>query len=136
MKFAKTDSKNEKNVFKNKTLFLAALIASIFQIIWLTLEMFGYQPVLFEMTMVYLLILATYAIHNRVLKWRDGRYKIRKGELFVYFFWAYTFFTYTLYILDFVPKIPDQLSVTFSGITVIFFGSEIIKLIGKLTQKK
>jgi len=37
---------------KNKSLFLAAFIATLFQIGWLTLEAFGFQPVLFEMTTV------------------------------------------------------------------------------------
>jgi hypothetical protein len=98
--------------------------------------MFGYQAVLFEMTAIYLLILITYAIHNRLIKWRNGAYKLRKGEFFVYFFWAYTFFIYTLYIFGLPIKIPDQLSMTFSGVTVVFFGSEIIKLVGKLLQEK
>lgn len=121
---------------KNRMLFLASVIATIFQIGWLLLEMLGYQPVLFEMTAVYLLILVTYAIHNRLIKWKNGAYKVRKGELFVYFFWVFTFAIYTLYIFDLVVKIPDQLSMTFSGVTVIFFGSEIIKLVGKLLQEK
>jgi len=117
-------------------LFLAAVIATIFQVGWLTLEMFGHQPVLFEMTCVYLLILVTYAIHNRLIKWKDGTYKIRKGEFFVYFFWVFTFVIYTLYIFDLIAKIPDQLGITFSGVTVIFFGSEIIKIVGRLLQEK
>lgn len=121
---------------KNKVLFLASVVATVFQVGWLILEMFGYQPVLFEMTTIYLLILVTYAIHNRLIKWKDGAYKMRKGEFFVYFFWAFTFFIYTLYIFNLVAKIPDQLSMTFSGVTVIFFGSEIIKLVGKLLQEK
>jgi len=121
---------------KNKNLFLAAIIATVFQVAWLTLEMFGFQPVLFEMTTVYLLILLTYAIHNRILKWRNGTYEIRKGEFFVYFFWVYTFIVYTFYTFDIITKIPDQLSITFSGITVIFFGTEIVKLVGRLLQKK
>lgn len=126
----------KRQVSKNKTLFLATVIATIFQVGWLILEMFGYQPVLFEMTAVYLLILITYAIHNRILKWRDSAYRVRKGEFFVYFFWAFTFFIYTLYIFDLIAKIPDQLSMTFSGVTVIFFGSEIIKLVGRLLKEK
>ena len=121
---------------KNRVLFLSAVIATIFQVGWLILEMFGYHPVLFEMTAVYLLILITYAIHNRLIKWKNGAYKLRKGEFFVYFFWLFTFTIYTLYIFDLVVKIPDQLSMTFSGVTVIFFGSEIIKLVGKLLQEK
>ncbi len=121
---------------KNKILFLATVITTIFQVGWLSLEMFGYQPVLFEMTAVYLLILVTYAIQNRVFKWRGGVYKTRKGEFFVYFFWILTFFIYTLYSFDLIKKIPDQLSVTFSGVTVIFFGTEIIKLVGKILQEK
>jgi hypothetical protein len=112
------------------------MIATVFQVGWLTLEMSGFQAVLFEMTAIYLLILVTYAIHNRLIKWRNGAYRVRKGEFFVYFFWAFTFFIYTLYIFDLIIKIPDQLSVTFSGVTVIFFGSEIIKLVGKLLQEK
>lgn len=121
---------------KNRMLFWATVIATIFQIGWLILEMLGYQPVLFEMTAVYLLILLTYAIHNRLIKWWDSAYKVRKGEFFVYFFWVFTFVIYTLYIFDLVTKVPDQLSMTFSGVTVIFFGSEIIKLVGKLLQEK
>ncbi len=121
---------------KNKILFLATVITTIFQVGWLSLEMFGYQPVLFEMTAVYLLILVTYAIQNRVFKWRGDVYKTRKGEFFVYFFWILTFFIYTLYSFDLIKKIPDQLSVTFSGVTVIFFGTEIIKLVGKILQEK
>lgn len=120
----------------NRILFWAAVIATVFQVGWLTLEMLDYQPVLFEMTAVYLLILITYAIQNRVLKWRDGAYKTRRGELFVYFFWIYTFVVYTLYIVDIIVKIPQQLSATFSGVTVIFFGSEVIKLVGRMLQKK
>lgn len=127
---------DERYAAKNKTLFWASVVATIFQVGWLTLEMFGYQSVLFEMTAIYLLILVTYAIHNRLIKWRNGAYKLRKGEFFVYFFWAYTFFIYTLYIFDLIVKIPDQLSITFSGVTVIFFGSEITKLVGKLLQEK
>jgi len=133
------DNKNlmkQKFYSGNKNLFLAAIIATIFQVTWLTLEIFGYHPVLFEMTTVYLLILLTYAIHNRVLKWRNGTYKIRKGEFFVYFFWIYTFAVYTLYIFNIIVKIPEQLGITFSGITVIFFGTEIVKLISKLLQKR
>jgi len=61
---------------------------------------------------------------------------IRKGEFFVYFFWAYTFSIYTFYIFDLIIKIPDQLSITFSGVTAIFFGSEVIKLVGRLLQEK
>lgn len=121
---------------KNRALFWATVIATIFQIGWLILEILGYQPVLFEMTAVYLLILLTYAIHNRLIKWWDSVYKVRKGEFFVYFFWAFTFIIYTLYIFNLVIKIPDQLGMTFSGVTVIFFGSEIIKLVGKLLQEK
>lgn len=121
---------------KNRALFGATVIATVFQVGWLILEMLGYQPVLFEMTAVYLLILVTYAIHNRLVKWKDGVYKIRKGEFFVYFFWVFTFAIYTLYIFDLIAKIPDQLSMTFSGVTVIFFGSEIIKLVGRLLQEK
>lgn len=128
--------KKETQARKNNTLFLAAVIATFFQIGWLILEMFGYQPVLFEMTCVYLLILVTYAIHNRLIKWRDGTYKIRKGEFFVYFFWMFTFAIYTLYTFDLIAKIPDQLGMTFSGVTVIFFGSEIIKIVGRLLQEK
>lgn len=127
---------DKRHATKNRTLFLASVIATIFQIGWLTLEMLGYQPVLFEMTAIYLLILITYAIHNRLIKWRNGAYKIRKGEFFVYFFWAYTFFIYTIYIFGCPIKIPDQLSITFSGVTIVFFGSEIIKLVGKLLQEK
>ena len=127
---------DKRHAAKNRTLFLASVIATIFQIGWLTLEMLGYQPVLFEMTAIYLLILITYAIHNRLIKWRNGAYKIRKGEFFVYFFWAYTFFIYTIYIFGCPIKIPEQLSLTFSGVTVVFFGSEIIKLVGKLLQEK
>lgn len=127
---------DKKQVAKNKALFLAAVMATVFQVGWLVLEMFGYQRVLFEMTAVYLLILLTYAIQNRVLKWRESAYKTRKGEFFVYFFWIFTFLIYTLYIFDFITKIPDQLSVTFSGVTVIFFGTEIIKLVGKLLREK
>ncbi len=123
-------------VSKNRVLFWSAVVATVFQIGWLILEMFGYHPVLFEMTTVYLLILLTYAIHNRVLKWRNGAYRIRKGEFFVYFFWAFTFAIYTLYIFDLIVNVPDQLSMTFSGVTVIFFGSEIIKLVGKLLREK
>lgn len=121
---------------KNRALFWATVIATIFQIGWLILEILGYQPVLFEMTAVYLLILLTYAIHNRLIKWWDSVYKVRKGEFFVYFFWVFTFVIYTLYIFNLVTKIPDQLSMTFSGVTVIFFGSEIVKLVGKLLQEK
>ncbi len=128
--------KKEIQANKNKTLFLAAVIATIFQIGWLVLEMLGYQPVLFEMTAVYLLILVTYAIHNRLIKWKDGTYKIRKGEFFVYFFWAFTFVIYTLHVFNIITEIPDQLGVTFSGVTVIFFGSEIIKIVGRLLQEK
>lgn len=127
---------NKRRAAKNRTLFWASMIATVFQVSWLTLEMFGYQAVLFEMTAIYLLILITYAIHNRLIKWRNGAYKVRKGEFFVYFFWAYTFFIYTLYIFSLPIKIPDQLSMTFSGVTVVFFGSEIIKLVGKLLQEK
>lgn len=127
---------NKRRAAKNRTLFWASMIATVFQVSWLTLEMFGYQAVLFEMTAIYLLILITYAIHNRLIKWRNGAYKLRKGEFFVYFFWAYTFFIYTLYIFGLPIKIPDQLSITFSGVTVVFFGSEIIKLVGKLLQEK
>lgn len=127
---------NKRRAAKNRTLFWASMIATVFQVSWLTLEMFGYQAVLFEMTAIYLLILITYAIHNRLIKWRNGAYKVRKGEFFVYFFWAYTFFIYTLYIFSLPIKIPDQLSITFSGVTVVFFGSEIIKLVGKLLQEK
>lgn len=127
---------DKRQVAKNKVLFLAAVMATIFQVGWLVLEMFGYQRVLFEMTAVYLLILVTYAIQNRVLKWRENTYKTRKGELFVYFFWIFTFLIYTLYTFDIIVKIPDQLSVTFSGVTVIFFGTEIIKLVGKILQEK
>ncbi len=126
----------KRRATKNRTLFWASMIATVFQVGWLTLEMFGFQAVLFEMTAIYLLILVTYAIHNRLIKWRNGVYRVRKGEFFVYFFWAFTFFIYTLYIFDLIIKIPDQLSVTFSGVTVIFFGSEIIKLVGKLLQEK
>jgi len=127
---------NKRRAAKNRTLFWASMIATVFQVGWLTLEIFGYQAVLFEMTAIYLLILVTYAIHNRLIKWRNGAYKLRKGEFFVYFFWAYTFFIYTLYIFGLPIKIPDQLSMTFSGVTVVFFGSEIIKLVGKLLQEK
>ena len=127
---------NKRRAAKNRTLFWASMIATVFQVSWLTLEMFGFQAVLFEMTAIYLLILITYAIHNRLIKWRNGAYRVRKGEFFVYFFWAFTFFIYTLYIFDLIIKIPDQLSVTFSGVTVIFFGSEIIKLVGRLLQEK
>lgn len=126
----------KRRATKNRTLFWASMIATVFQVGWLTLEMFGFQAVLFEMTAIYLLILVTYAIHNRLIKWRNGAFRVRKGEFFVYFFWAFTFFIYTLYIFDLIIKIPDQLSVTFSGVTVIFFGSEIIKLVGKLLQEK
>jgi len=126
----------KRRASKNKALFLASVIATVFQTGWLILEMLGYQPVLFEMTAVYLLILLTYAIHNRLIKWKDGPYKIRRGELFVYFFWLFTFLIYTLYIFDLIAKIPNQLSMTFSGITVIFFGSEIIKIVGRLLQEK
>jgi hypothetical protein len=126
----------KQNISENKTLFWATVVATAFQIAWLSLEILGYHPVLFEMTTVYLLILATYAVHNKVLKWRDRSYKIRKGEFFVYFFWAYTFVLYTFYIFNLINKIPDQLSITFSGVTVIFFGSEIAKLIKKLIQEK
>lgn len=128
--------RNKRYFSKNKVLFWATVIATVFQVGWLTLEMLGYQPVLFEMTTVYLLILITYALHNRILKWRDGTHRVRKGEFFVYFFWAYTFFIYTFYIFDLVTKIPDQLSMTFGGITTIFFGSEVIKLVGRLLQEK
>ncbi len=126
----------KSQISKNQVLFSAALIATIFQIGWLILEMFGYQSVLFEMTAVYLLILVTYAIQNRVLKWRVSNYKTRRGELFVYFFWAFTFLIYTLYIFDVVVKIPAQLSTTFSGVTVIFFCSEGLRLIGRMRQEK
>lgn len=121
---------------KNTILFWAAVIATIFQVAWLILEMLGFQQVLFEMTSVYLLILLTYAIQNRVLKWGKETPNVRKGEFFVYFFWIFTFAIYTLYIFNTINKIPDQLSMTFSGVTVIFFGSEIIKLVGKLLQEK
>ena len=131
-----TDLINKRRAAKNRTLFWASMIATVFQVSWLTLEMFGYQAVLFEMTAIYLLILITYAIHNRLIKWRNGTYKLRKGEFFVYFFWAYTFFIYTLYIFGLPIEIPEQLSMTFSGVTVVFFGSEIIKLVGKLFQEK
>ncbi len=136
MKDKHINLRNKRHFSKNKVLFWATVIATIFQVGWLTLEMFGYQPVLFEMTTVYLLILITYALHNRILKWRDGTQKFRKGEFFVYFFWAYTFFIYTFYIFDLITKIPDQLSITFSGVTVIFFGSEVVKLVGRLLQEK
>jgi len=121
---------------KNKSLFLAAFIATLFQIGWLTLEAFGFQPVLFEMTTVYLLILVTYVINNRILKWQDFSYKPRKGEFLVYFIWSYTFTVYTLYIFNLVPKIPEQLSITFSGVTVVFFGNEIVKFISRLLPEK
>lgn len=127
---------DKKQTSKNKVLFLAAVIATIFQVGWLALEMFGHQRVLFEMTAVYLLILITYAIHNRVIKWGDSVYKTRKGEFFVYFFWILTFLIYTLYIFDLIARVPDQLSVTFSGVTVIFFGTEIIKLVGRMLKAK
>ena len=128
--------RNNRYLSRNKVLFWATVIATVFQVSWLVLEMFGYQPVLFEMTTVYLLILITYVLHNRILKWRDGTHKVRKGEFFVYFFWAYTFLVYTLYMFDLVTKIPDQLGITFGGITTIFFGSEVIKLVGRLLQEK
>jgi len=121
---------------KNTILFWAAVIATIFQVAWLTLEMFGFQQVLFEMTSVYLLILLTYAIQNRVLKWGEETYNVRKGEFFVYFFWIYTFAIYTLYIFAVINQLPNQLSLTFSGVTVIFFGSELIKLVGQLLTEK
>jgi len=122
---------------KNIILFWAAVIATIFQVAWLTLEMFGFQQVLFEMTSVYLLILLTYSIQNRVLKWgKEPHRNVRKGELFVYFFWIYTFAVYTLYIFNVIGEIPDQLSLTFSGVTIIFFGSEVIKLLGQLLTEK
>lgn len=124
------------NDAKNIVLFWAAVIATIFQVAWLTLEMFGFQQVLFEMTSVYLLILLTYAIQNRVLKWGEETYNVRKGEFFVYFFWIYTFAIYTLYIFDVINQLPSQLSLTFSGVTVIFFGSELIKLVGQLLVEK
>lgn len=121
---------------KNRTLFLAAFIATVFQIGWLTLEAFGFQPVLFEMTTVYLLVIITYVINNRILKWQNFSYKPRKGEFLVYFIWLYTFTIYTLYVFDLIPKIPDQLSITFSGVTVIFFGNEIVKFISRLLPVK
>lgn len=121
---------------KNTILFWAAVIATVFQVAWLTLEMFGFQQVLFEMTSVYLLILLTYSIQNRVLKWGEETHNIRKGEFFVYFFWMLTFTIYTLYILGLITNVPDQLNVTFSGVTIIFFGTEIIKLVGKMLQEK
>ena len=127
---------DKRQFSKNKTLFLAAVIATILQVAWLILEMFGHQRVLFEMTAVYLLILITYATHNRILKWGEVPYKTRKGEFFVYFFWIFTFFIYTLYIFNVIIKIPDQLSITFSGVTVVFFGTEIIKLVGNMLRKK
>lgn len=121
---------------KNTILFWAAVIATVFQVAWLTLEMLGFQQVLFEMTSVYLLILITYAIQNRVLKWGKETHNVRKGEFFVYFFWIYTFAVYTFYIFNVINKIPNQLSLTFSGVTVIFFGSELIKLVGQLLTEK
>ena len=122
---------------KNIILFWAAVIATVFQVAWLILEMFGFQQVLFEMTSVYLLILLTYAIQNRVLKWGKIIHRnVRKGEFFVYFFWIYTFAVYTLYIFSVISEIPDQLSLTFSGVTIIFFGSEVIKLVGQLLTEK
>jgi len=122
---------------KNIILFWAAVIATVFQVAWLILEMFGFQQVLFEMTSVYLLILLTYAIQNRVLKWGKIIHRnVRKGEFFVYFFWIYTFTVYTLYIFNVISEIPDQLSLTFSGVTIIFFGSEVIKLVGQLLTEK
>jgi len=122
---------------KNIILFWAAVIATVFQVAWLILEMFGFQQVLFEMTSVYLLILLTYAIQNRVLKWGKIIHRnVRKGEFFVYFFWLYTFAIYTLYIFNVINQIPDQLSLTFSGVTIIFFGSEVIKLVGQLLTEK
>lgn len=127
---------DRKNISKNRILFYAAFIATIFQVGWLTLEIFNYQPVLFEMTSVYLLILLTYALQNRVLKWRSNTYIDRRGELFVYFFWVYTFSIYTLYIFNIINKIPTQLGMTFSGVTIIFFGSELVKLVGRLLQGK
>jgi hypothetical protein len=123
-------------VSKNRILFLAAVIATIFQVAWLILEMLGCQKVLFEMTAVYLLILVTYATHNRLLKWGDNFYKARKGEFFVYFFWIFTFTIYTLYIFNPDIIIPEQLSITFSGVTVVFFGTEIIKLVVKMLHKQ
>ena len=48
---------NKRRATKNRTLFWASMIATVFQVSWLTLEMFGYQAVLFEMTAIYLLIL-------------------------------------------------------------------------------
>lgn len=127
---------DKKQLSKNKVLFVATFIATIFQVGWLILEMLGYQSVLFEMTAIYLLVLVTYAIQNRVLKWGNSIYKTRRGELFVYFFWMLTFIIYTLYILGLVTNVPDQLNVTFSGVTIIFFGTEIIKLIGRMLQEK
>lgn len=127
---------DKKQFSKNKALFVATVIATIFQVGWLVLEMLGYQTVLFEMTAVYLLVLVTYAIQNRVLKWGDSIYKTRKGELFVYFFWTLIFTIYTLYILGLITNVPDQLNVTFSGVTIIFFGTEIIKLVGRMLREK
>ncbi len=127
---------NGKQIAKNKILFWAAVIATIFQVGWLALEMLGYEEVLFEMTAVYLLILLTYAIQNRVLKWNISNYKGRRGELFVYFFWVCTFAIYTLYALDIIAKIPCQLNITFSAVTIIFFGNEVVKLIGRMIREK
>ena len=134
MENVQLDTIKREHQSKNRILFWVTVMATAFQIAWLTLEIIGYHPVLFEMTVTYLLILLTYAVHNKVLKWKERSPKFRKGELFVYFFWAYTFVLYTLYMFNLIDKIPDQLSMTFSGVTTIFFGSEIVRLVGKLLQ--
>ncbi len=122
---------NNNFIKTNRFLFYSSFIATIVYLWWLSAEMFlGKQPVTFEMTIFFITILGSYALHNRTLKSKikDLQHKDKKGEYFTALIWGYAAIIYTLKQFSFIKKISEQLSISVSGVTLIFFGTAIVKI--------
>ena len=121
---------NGKNHEKRtRVLFWIAGVATLVHLLLLSLEAIGKGAVTVEMTFFYFAVLGTYGGQNVLVRWKNPREK-RKGELFVYAVWTYTALFYFVSVFLNKPDIiPSQLALTWQGVTVLFFGTSLSKMI-------
>jgi len=134
----KSSVQNDDNSYHRKRvkiLFFAAGLATVLHLTLLTMEMLEKGKVPIQETVFYFSVLATYSIQRLVVRWKDVKTK-RGGELFVFAVWTYSAVVYFLSVFYNDPTlIPDQLSITWQGVTALFFGTSLTKLLKEFVRK-
>lgn len=134
------DSANNEHIEKTiNTLYWISLVLLFYTMFLLTAEAFKFAvrttP---DLSQWYLMIVGTYATLKRVARWKKNENNDHCGHILVYVFWIFsgTMIGFFWFLPDAIFQIPEQMGILTSGITGIYFGSSVVKMLNVKKDNK